>query len=339
MQHLVTFSGGKDSQATILWALNNLEVEFKIIFCDTGWESEETYKFMLDFEAQLQLPMHYLKAKRYTGFIDMVQQKRRFPSLHTRFCTDELKIKPMIDFILDEVQDDIVVYQGIRHEESRNRAKMDKYDDYFKGYFEPYKVTDLQKEFKTLQAQLMDKSDLINPQKLARIAARLEKVKAKLDRGVLTEEFTYSYRKSDVVKYCEKYDAQVMRPIITWSTQEVFDYITSNGFDYNPLYKKKAKRVGCYPCVMCGHEEILEISKQDPDRIEEIREQERVLQTTFFPAGYIPEKYCSMAVPSSMNELGVRCIPTIDDVLDYVEQKGTAGLPSLTCRNPFTPCE
>lgn len=339
MQHLVTFSGGKDSQATIIWAINNLKEDFKIIFCDTGWESAETYRFMLDFEAQLQLPVHYLKAKRYQGFIDMVQQKKRFPSVHNRFCTDELKIKPMIDFILDEVQDDIVVYQGIRHEESRNRAKMERYDDYFKGYFEPYKITDLQTEYKKLHLQLTEGQNRINPPKLAKIAARLDKIKAKLDRGVLTEESTYSYRKSDVVKFCEKYDAQVVRPIITWTTQEVFDYINANGFEYNPLYKKKAKRVGCYPCVMCGHEEILEISKQDPERIEEIRQQEKSLKTSFFPSGYIPEKYCSMAVSSSNTDSGVKCVPTIDDVLDYVEQKGTDGLPSLTCRNPFTPCE
>ena len=35
----------------------------------------------------------------------------------TRFCTSELKTIPMIDYILDEVNDDVPIIQGIRARE------------------------------------------------------------------------------------------------------------------------------------------------------------------------------------------------------------------------------
>ena len=40
MKHIISFSGGKDSTALILWAKENLE-EFITVFCDTGWEQRD----------------------------------------------------------------------------------------------------------------------------------------------------------------------------------------------------------------------------------------------------------------------------------------------------------
>ena len=37
MKVIVTFSGGKDSLASLLWARNNLTKNFITVFCDTGW--------------------------------------------------------------------------------------------------------------------------------------------------------------------------------------------------------------------------------------------------------------------------------------------------------------
>ena len=49
MKYIVTFSGGKDSLATIIWAKNNLP-DFDVVFCDTGWEHEATYKHIKQIE-------------------------------------------------------------------------------------------------------------------------------------------------------------------------------------------------------------------------------------------------------------------------------------------------
>lgn len=44
----------------------------------------------------------------------------------------------MIDYLLDEVQDDFIAVQGIRANESANRAKMQAQCTYFRYYFDPY---------------------------------------------------------------------------------------------------------------------------------------------------------------------------------------------------------
>jgi len=46
MKWLVTFSGGKDSLATIIWAKQNLQ-DFDVVFSDTGWESPKTYAHLI----------------------------------------------------------------------------------------------------------------------------------------------------------------------------------------------------------------------------------------------------------------------------------------------------
>lgn len=338
MRHIFTLSGGKDSQATVIWALENLREEFEVIFCDTGWESDDTYRFLLEFEAQLQKPVNHLKSKLYNGVIDLAQKRHRFPSLKARFCTEELKIKPMIDYILDEVRDDVIVYQGIRHEESRNRAGMNRSDDYFKGYIEPYKTTFNERELVETRQELLQIETIAphDTQRRAALEKRIKTLESKLRRGILQEPSYYSYRRKEVLAYCERYEARVYRPILTWTTEEVFAYITSHGFRYNPLYDKGAKRVGCYPCVLCSLSEVAHIAQQDPERIAAIREAEKQVGWTFFATGFIPEAYCTFEVQTKD---GLKKLPTIDDVIRYSQTKNIDGVQGAVCQNPFTPCE
>lgn len=78
-----------------------------------------------------------VSSKKYTGFKDMVKKKKRFPSTRARFCTEELKTIPMIDYILDQTEH-LIIIQGIRADESDSRSKMSKQCSYFKYYYTPY---------------------------------------------------------------------------------------------------------------------------------------------------------------------------------------------------------
>lgn len=140
MRTLISFSGGKDSMAALLWIKNNFTERFTVVFCDTGWESPETYKYILDIVQKLNLDYVELKSKKYDGMIDLAKKKKRFPSSQRRFCTSELKTIPMIDYILDVVKDDFIAIQGIRGAESEARSKMQEQCNYFKFYLEPYKL-------------------------------------------------------------------------------------------------------------------------------------------------------------------------------------------------------
>lgn len=146
MKIIVQFSGGKDSLASLLWVRNNLSKDFLTVFCDTGWESEITYGYIQEISEQLKLNLITLKSKKYDGFLDLVKRKKRFPSTKARFCTEELKSKPMIDYILDIMKDDILIIQGIRKNESLSRSKMNQQCTYFKYYFQPYGIDKKGKE-------------------------------------------------------------------------------------------------------------------------------------------------------------------------------------------------
>jgi len=47
MKYIVSYSGGKDSTALLLYALNNFKKkDIIVLFCDTGWESWMTYEYI-----------------------------------------------------------------------------------------------------------------------------------------------------------------------------------------------------------------------------------------------------------------------------------------------------
>lgn len=170
MKVIVTFSGGKDSLAALLWTREHITNNFTTVFCDTGWEHPLTYEYINRIADKLHLDLVTLKSKKYDGMVDLARQKKRWPSARARFCTEELKTKPMIDYVLDEVKDNILIIQGIRAAESSARAKMQAQCTYFKYYFEPYgydkngrpkRHSYRGKEVRAFRAQFAD--DLLRP--------------------------------------------------------------------------------------------------------------------------------------------------------------------------------
>ena len=139
MKTIVAFSGGKDSLASLIWAKNNFTKNVIAVFCDTGHEHKETYKHIIDVCKKLDIELITVKSNKYNDFLDLAKTKKRFPSTKAKFCSTELKVNPMIDFLLT-LKTDFVVIQGIRKEESLNRSKMEETCNYFKYYFEPYGI-------------------------------------------------------------------------------------------------------------------------------------------------------------------------------------------------------
>ena len=271
MKIIVTFSGGKDSLAALLWARENLAKDFITVFCDTGWEHPLTYEYIEEIRQKLDLNLVTLRSKKYDGMADLSRKKKRWPSTRARFCTDELKNKPVIDFLLDEVKDDFIVIQGIRAAESASRAQMQAQCTYFKYYTQPY-GTD-------------------------------KKGKPKY----------HTYRRREILSLVKEHAADVLRPVFDWSGQQVIDYILSQGLEPNPLYRMGYKRVGCYPCIMASQRDILNISRQDPERIDYIARKEVELHSSFFGPDKIPSGFYK------------RDYPVLADVVKYVQEKNATG--------------
>ncbi len=240
LRHVVSISGGKDSTALWLLAVER-GVDCIPVFADTGHEHEQTYDY-LDYLTRVIGPIRTIKAdfsRRFevrrknlpdlwaskgvpasrieralellhpTGnpFLDVCMLKGRFPSSRRRFCSQELKHLPIRAQVVDPLMDEgctVVSWQGIRADESRARAHYDVVEEF--------------------------------------------------------EEQLISYR-----------------PIITWTYDDVFAQHRKHGIRWNPLYEQGMSRVGCMPCIHARKDELREIAERFPDEIARIREWERIV--------------------------------------------------------------
>lgn len=118
---VVSISGGKDSAALSLH-LRELGIEHERVFMDTGWEHPVTYEYLRGELARVLGPIHEIQAGRTME--ELIRWKGMFPSRLRRFCTEELKVRPMAGYLRARRTEghDVVCAVGIRHEESRQRA-------------------------------------------------------------------------------------------------------------------------------------------------------------------------------------------------------------------------
>ena len=69
----------------------------------------------------------------------------------------------------------------------------------------------------------------------------------------------------------EGLDAEVWRPLLAWTEQDVIDMHARHGLPPNPLYRMGARRVGCWPCLFAAKDEVRLVADRDPARIDRIR--------------------------------------------------------------------
>jgi 3'-phosphoadenosine 5'-phosphosulfate sulfotransferase (PAPS reductase)/FAD synthetase len=77
--------------------------------------------------------------------------------------------------------------------------------------------------------------------------------------------------------YDAKTGADVFRPLVDWTFEDVIKAHQAAKMPPNPLYLQGAERVGCFPCIFSRKSEILFLSEVWPERVEEIAEMERAL--------------------------------------------------------------
>jgi len=118
---VLAISGGKDSTAMAL-LLREAGIPFKSVHCDTGWEHEDTERYVREYLPGVVGEIEIIQSK-HGGMEDLVRSFGMFPSRVRRWCTKELKVLPM-KALLGSMDDDPVNGVGIRAAESRARADM-----------------------------------------------------------------------------------------------------------------------------------------------------------------------------------------------------------------------
>jgi len=127
MKYLVSLSGGKDSTACLLWALNTLPKEDIIpYYIDTKWEHDAVYEYLDYLEEKFDIKIIRLESE---GMEALSKRKKMMPNRMFRFCTENLKIKPAIEFY-KTFQDkgiDFINITGVRRDESEARANTESF--------------------------------------------------------------------------------------------------------------------------------------------------------------------------------------------------------------------
>lgn len=248
MKHnVVSVSGGKDSTALLLLAIEREAENLQAVFADTGHEHPQTYEYVqylndkvfpiktirANFSEQIAKKRQFIATKwreqgipeekvllaletlQPTGnpFLDLCIWHGRFPSTKARFCSEELKRNPIMEQVqmpLLEEGHTIWSWQGVRADESLARRDL-------------------------------PELDLVGEQP---------------NGGQL-----WNYR-----------------PILQWTAEDAFAMHRKHGVKHNPLYEQGMGRVGCMPCIHCRKDELLEISRRFPEEIERVAKWEKIVQ-------------------------------------------------------------
>lgn len=138
---VASVSGGKDS-AALACEMKRLAdatgIAVRYVFADTGWEAAETYEYLATIERVLGITIDRVRSE-HGGMLEIATRKAGFPTRQGRWCTTELKVKPLRayhDRIAAELDCDTVSVVGIRAEESSARAELAEFehDDRWGGY-------------------------------------------------------------------------------------------------------------------------------------------------------------------------------------------------------------
>jgi len=121
---VVSVSGGKDSVATCL-ALRDAGIDHVRVFADTGWEHKSTYEH-LDYLREVLGPIDVVRGP--LDFVELCRSKQILPSRIMRFCTERLKVLPIVSYQVG-FGDDVISAVGIRAGESHARARLPQVDE------------------------------------------------------------------------------------------------------------------------------------------------------------------------------------------------------------------
>ncbi len=118
-----------------LW-LREQGIEHARVFADTGWEAPETYSYLDELRAALG-PIDVVRNEALWtdarpgegGMATLIRKKQMFPSRTRRFCTENLKLKPLMAY-MDAASEHgpVINAVGIRAAESVARSKLTEWE-------------------------------------------------------------------------------------------------------------------------------------------------------------------------------------------------------------------
>lgn len=265
--NIVSVSGGKDSTALLLLAIERETENLQAVFADTGHEHPKTYEY-IQYLNEKVFPIRTVKA----DYTEKIQKRRQ-----------------MMQNVIDGTHSNRGAYEwtpeiAMQALELLKPTGVPFFDMCLvHGRFPSTRVrfcsNELKKEPLTDQVHtpLLEQGDDV-------VSWQGVRADESLARRHLSEMETKITLENGAVLYN-------YRPILKWTAQDCFDMHKKHGIKHNPLYEQGMGRVGCMPCIHARKDELLEISKRFPEEIERVANWERLIQrvsktnsATFFPA-------------------------------------------------------
>lgn len=315
IHNVISMSGGKDSTAMALLALEQEAENVHFVFADTGHEHAQTYEYVDYLEQRLGIKIVRLKA----DFTRVMEGKRKYIAEHwlkdlTRnepggwewdgdenSQPDTYPGSPADEFKPAEISfpggtlEWIPTKNGMSVEAAQERVARalellqptgNPFLDLclWKGRFPSTTTRFCSTELK--HVPLNEYCQKVGRGSQAVISWQGVRRQESKDRAGLAE------RDVELGSWePEPRGFLIYRPILDWTVEDVFAMHRKHGVEPNPLYKQGMGRVGCMPCIHARKDELRQIAMRFPDEIARVAEWERLVSqtakrgmATFWPA-------------------------------------------------------
>lgn len=308
-KHVISVSGGKDSAATLLLAIERFgKANLVPIFCDTGNEHQTVYDYLVYMESTLDITITRLRA----NFDSEIAAKRLFIARDKR-TRREYDTTPVFDAKGNPVpkrdgkgnivtrkvkRDGLEIDEPVQKTKKVGSGKKVRWSNKSKRRAlellhptgNPFLDLCMWKgRFPSRKAQFCTEELKRNP--------AVEFQMSLVDAGHTVVSWQGIRRdESQNRRNAKKLETvggglYIFRPIVEWTAMKVFEYCASKCVKPNPLYLQGMGRVGCMPCINANKAELKQIADRFPEHVERIYAWEKLVSVvskrqaaTFIPA-------------------------------------------------------
>lgn len=257
---LVSVSGGKDSTATLLLALEtNWQNDVRAVFADTGNEHDQTLEYVDYLERATGIRIERVKA----DFTKQMAAKR----------------EKLLRIAAGAPESEIYGKREFKWQWSPEAAA--RAAELLTPTGNPYlDLCLLRGGFPSRTKQYCTEELKAFP--MDRFMAGLWQQHEAIEQwhGIRADE---SPKRAGYPDYEWGPKVSIYRPILRWGVARVFEQHAKHGIKPNPLYSQGMGRVGCMPCINAGKRELSEIAKRFPEHVDRIREWESLVRGTARP--------------------------------------------------------